>query len=136
DFYLTRTGRPSLIVNANLLEHYQQAGTPQIPVQCTPIASSVLGQSPDGTVVGGGGVESFAFTSTLDGPGPFAGTAAVSTNRNYSLCDIAGCSSAFFASVLLQYIDKAVDDIVNELVDHLINDLGWPKFVAEEVGQL
>jgi len=136
DFYLTRTGRPSLIVNANLLQHYQQASTPQIPMQATPKATGVPGQSPDGTVVGGGGVESFAFTSTLDGPGAFAGTAAVSTNRNYSLCDIAGCSSAFFASVLLQYIDKAVDDIVNDLVDYLIDDLGWPKFVAEEVGQL
>ena len=136
DFYIARTGRPSLIVNANLLEHYRQASTPQIPMQATPTATGVPGQSPDGTVVGGGGVESFGFTSSLDGPGSFDATAAVSTNRNYSLCDIAGCSSAFFASVLLQYIDKAVDDIVNELVDYLINELGWPKFVAEEVGQL
>lgn len=136
DFYLARTGRPSLIVNANLLENYRQASTPQIPLQATPIATSVPGQSPDGTVVGGGGVESFGFTSMLDGPGSFDATAAVSTNRNYSLCDIAGCSSAFFASVLLQYIDTAVDDIVNELVSYLVNDLGWPRFVAERVGAL
>ena len=134
DFYLARTGRPSLIVNTNLLEDYQLSSTPQVPVQATPIATSVPGQSTDGMVKGGGGVESFGFTSTLIGPGGASGTASISTNRNYSLCDIAGCSSAFFASLLLQYIDDGVQDIVNDLVSYLVNDLGWNQYLADAVG--
>jgi hypothetical protein len=134
DFYLARAGRPSLIVNTNLLENYLTASSPQIPVQATPVATSVLGRSPDGTVVGGGGVESFGFTSTLNGAGAINGTASIATNRNYSLCDIAGCSSAFFAALLLQYLDKAIDKIVDDLVNYLVNDLGWDRWVAEAVG--
>ena len=134
DFYLARPGRPSLIVNTNLLENYQLPSSPQIPVQATPVATSVLGQSPDGSIVGGGGVESFGFSSTLIGPGPMSGTASISTNRNYSLCDIGGCSSAFFAALLLQYIDEAVDAIVDDLVNYLINDLHWNPIAANAVG--
>ena len=48
DFYLARPGRPSLIVNTNLLESYKIASSPQIPVQATPVAISVPGKSPDG----------------------------------------------------------------------------------------
>jgi hypothetical protein len=91
DFYLARSGRPTLIVNTNLLENYLMPSSPQIPVQATAVATSVLGRSPDGTVMGGGGVESFGFTSTLLGPSGMEGTASISTSRNYSLCDIAGC---------------------------------------------
>jgi len=134
DFYLTRAGRPSLIVNMNLLENLMLPSSPQIPVQATPVATSVLGQSPDGTIKGGGGVESFGFTSTLNGPGAIAGTASISTGRNYSLCDIAGCSSAFFASLLLQLIDEGIDDIVTDLENYLINDLHWDAWVADAVG--
>ena len=133
DFYLPRAGRPSLIVNTNLLENYQLASSPQIPVQATPIDTSVIGRSPDGTVVGGGGVESFGFTSTLIGPGALEGTASISTNRNYSLCDIAGCSSAFFAALLLQYIDREVDAIVDDFEQYLIAH-GWSVTAAEAVG--
>ena len=134
DFYLVRENRPLLIVNTNLLEDYQLPSTPQIPVQATPIATSVLGHSPNGTVLGGGGAESFGFTSILNGPGPMDGTASITTDRNYSLCDIAGCSSAFFASLLLQYIDDLEDDIVNELVKYLVNDLHWHQWAADAVG--
>ena len=134
DFYLARDGRPSLIVNANLLENYLEPSSPQIPMQATPIATGIPGSSPDGKVLGGGGVESFGFASTLNGPGPMAGTAAIATNRNYSLCDIAGCSSAFFASLLLQYIDDEVDAIVTDLENYLVNDLGWSQWAADLVG--
>lgn len=133
-FYLARPGRPSLIVNTNLVENCRLPSSAQIPVQATPVASSVPGQSPDGTVKGGGGVESFGFTSILNGPGPMDGTASIATSRNYSLCDIAGCSSAFFAELLLQYIDDEIAHIVSELVDYLVNDLGWNRFVADAVG--
>jgi hypothetical protein len=134
DFHLARTGRPQLIVNTNLLESYRLPGSPQIPVQATPIATSVPGHSTDGTVTGGGGVESFGFTSMLNGAGGASGTASIATKRNYSLCDIAGCSSAFFAGILLQFIDDRVQDIVGELVNYLINELGWSKILADLVG--
>ena len=133
DFYLARAGRPSLIVNTNLLENYQLASSPQTPVQATPVATSVLGQSPDGTVLGGGGVESFGFTSTLIGAGSMTGTALVTTNRNYSLCDIAGCSSAFFAALLLQYINEGIHDIITELENYLIAH-GWTEVEADLAG--
>jgi hypothetical protein len=134
DFYLARAGRPALIVNTNLLENLLLPNSPQIPVQATPAATFVLGQSPDGTIKGGGGVESFGFTSNLNGAGANSGTASIATARNYSLCDIAGCSSAFFAELLLAYIDSALKDIVTDLVNYLIDDLHWSPFAAEAVG--
>ncbi len=122
EFYLCRPNRPALIVNTNILQDYTIPDSAQIPVQASPIATSVPGQSPDGTtIVGGGGVESFAFTSTLTGAGT-GGTAAVTITRRYSLCDIAGCSSAFFAAFILQYLNQEIDTI--------IHDLKWPGWIA------
>jgi hypothetical protein len=115
-FYVCQPNRPTLIVNANMQENDLLVDPPQIPVQATARATGIAGQSPDGKVVGAGLVESFAFTSVLTGQGTSAGTAAVAVNRSYSLCDIAGCSSAFFAEYLLQYINKGLDEIVKELV--------------------
>jgi hypothetical protein len=135
-FYLCAAGRPPLIVNTNVLQNYQAAVSAQIPVQAMPGPTSVRGQSPDGTIVGGGGVESFAFTSTLTGAGSAAGTASVTETRRYSLCDIAGCSSAFFAAFLLQYLDEGVDDIIAELKQYLINSLHLSATEAEIVAGL
>src|SRR5215469_9555895 len=67
EFYLCAPGRPTLIVNANVLQNYQSSNSAQVPVQALATFTSVPGQSPDGKIVGGGGVESFAFTSTLNG---------------------------------------------------------------------
>jgi hypothetical protein len=132
-FYLCRPNRPSLIVNTNVLQNYLLPDSPQIPVQGTPVASGIPGASPDGTIAGGGAVESFAFTSTLTGPGT-ADTAFVSENRRYSLCDIAGCSSAFFAEFLLQYLNQEIDQIVAELEQYLINSLGFSEWLADLIG--
>ncbi len=131
-FYTRRDDRPALFVNTNIMQDVTSAKSPQIPVQATPIDTGVLGQSPDGTIQGGGSVESFGFTSTLTGAGA-AGTAAVTLDRRYSLCDIAGCSSAFFAALLLKYIDGAVDEIVDEVEAYLVKK-GWHKWEAEIVG--
>jgi Lysophospholipase catalytic domain len=133
-FYLCRPNRPSLIVNTNLLQNYLAVDSLQIPVQATPIASGIPGQNPDGTIVGGGGVESFAFTSTVMGAGTPAGTAAVQVIRRYSLCDIAGCSSAFFAEYLLQYVRLGIDDIVAELERYLVDSLGFSEWLADLIG--
>jgi hypothetical protein len=115
-FYTAKPNRPTLIVNTNLLENYSIADSPQIPVQATAQATGVLGESPDKTIVGGGSVESFAFSSSLAGAGPSPQTAMVDVSRCYSLCDITGCSSAFFAELLLHYINVAIDDVVAEVV--------------------
>src|SRR5262249_1129758 len=68
-------------------------------------------------------VESFAFTSTLTGKGSNANLAAVTAARRYALSDIAGCSSAFFAELLLDYIDNVIfNDIIAEIENILRQD--------------
>ena len=131
-FYTCRENRPSVFVNYNLLKDDIEVVSSQIPVQATPIDTGILGRSPDGTIVGGGSVESFAFASMLKGPGVQADMAEVTMNRRYSLCDIAGCSSAFFAAYLLYYIDKENDAILNE-VKKLLEDLKIPKWLAKDI---
>ncbi len=128
-FYTARAGRPPLIVNTNLLQHADMASPPQTPVQATPVETGILGRTPDGTLAGGGSVESFAFTSTLAGPGP-DGSAAVGLKRRYSLCDVAGCSSAFFAEFLLKYLNQEIDKIAAEL-ERALEFPGADKLVAK-----
>ena len=121
-----------LFVNFNVMQDYTVAATVQIPVQAMPTVTSVPGRSPDGSIVGGGSAESFGFTSTLVGPGnPAKQFAAVALLRRYSLCDIAGCSSAFYADVLLDYIDKYLaDQLEGEIVAYLVKR-GWSKSIRK-----
>jgi len=123
-----------LFVNFNVMQDYTVAATAQIPVQAMPTVTSVPGRSPDGSIVGGGSAESFGFTSTLVGPGnPAKQFAAVALLRRYSLCDIAGCSSAFYADVLLDYIDKYLaDQLEGEIVTYLVKR-GWSKSIAQAI---
>ena len=118
-FYtVSANGRPSLIVNFNLLDGDYFSDPPQMPIQATAISTGAPGGTPNipgETIIGGGSVESFAFTSTLNSGGTPNQTASVTINRQYSLCDVAGCSSAFFAEYLLAYIGKMVDDLVNTI---------------------
>jgi hypothetical protein len=132
-FYLSRRSY-DLFVNSNIMQNYTDPDTAQIPVQAKPTATSVLGNSPDGTVKGGGSVGSFAFTSALQGPGATAQFATVGLPRRYSLCDIAGCSSAFFAAVLLQYVDEYLaTDLQNELAAILVSRLHFTPCHAQLV---
>ena len=126
-FYTCRAGRPTLIVNTNVLMDGGHGDAAQVPVQATAVHTGIQGRSPDGTLVGGGSVESFAFTSTLTGAGKAAGTAVVTTDRCYSLCDIAGCSSAFYAQVLLNFINDKIDEVVEALTKRL------PGFVRKDL---
>lgn len=105
-------------LGSNLLQDKNQAESAQIPVQATPIHSGIQGVSPDGAIKGSGSVDSFAFTSNLLGKAEGDDTALVSTKRRYALCDIAGCSSAFFAAYVLQYINKYIDEIVEKMIDN------------------
>jgi len=112
DFHLVKDGRPNLIVNFNLKQTDADA-SPQIPVQATPVSTGIVGQSPDGTIKGGGSVESFGFGSQF--VSKTGTTAAVAIARDQSLCDIAGCSSAFFADNLAQAIKPYQAKIVAEI---------------------
>jgi hypothetical protein len=110
-FYTVASGRPTLIVNFNLLNGDYASDPPQMPVQATAVSTGSPGSTPGGGIVAGGSVESFGFSSTLDGGTP-AKEASVTINRWYSLCDIAGCSSAFFAEFLLEYIGIYIGKLV------------------------
>lgn len=112
-FYTCRSNRPSLIVNSNLIQNIDSC--PQIPLQSTPICCGAVGQSPDATIKGGGSVESFGFSADLQGPGSKPETAKVAMERCYSLCDIAGCSSAFFAEWLAEHIYQMKNEIFQEI---------------------
>lgn len=112
DFYTARAGRPTLVVNFNLLQDI--ANAPQVPVQATPIATGLPGQSPDGTITGGGACESFGFGSTVSGSSSGA-TATAILARRYSLCDITGCSSAFFAQWLQQHLGPHLDAAIADV---------------------
>jgi len=131
EFYVARQGRPSLFVNTNILQDRDEGLPPQTPVQSNPIDTGVLGRSPDGSIVGGGSVESFGFTSTLEGKGKYPATASVTLQRRYSLCDIAGCSSAFFAEYLLRYLADGIDDVISEVEQFLIKELHFLPSVAK-----
>ncbi|HEY2069460.1 MAG TPA: hypothetical protein VGG48_07900 [Rhizomicrobium sp.] len=78
------------------------------PLQSTPIWTGVLPTPAKATYgkhrqpVGGGGVSSFAFNSTLDDLGDT--TATVDQDRQWSLLDTMGTSSAAFAAFLEQHL--------------------------------
>lgn len=126
DFHLMRTGRAPLVVNTNIIEDKAVELPVQIPVQVEADWAGARGRSVDGTI-GGGLVQSLGFTSTFaSGAGP--GRANVAVDRRYSLADIAGCSSAFFASEILHYLGVAIDDVVDEL-----HKVGIPTSITDRL---
>ncbi|HKF49273.1 MAG TPA: hypothetical protein VKB38_18075 [Terracidiphilus sp.] len=132
----SRTPRPFLACNMAMLVN--EPGTKVksfAPVQATPFITGIVG-TPKGTdqnglTPGGGGVTSFAFNSTLQSVS--GSQVSVGQTRQWSLTDIAGTSSSFFAGVLqnqiqqwednpLQFIwDMAqyIQDIYNWIYSHL-----------------
>ncbi len=103
---------PMLIVNTNVVGKSrpgtQVAGPIQIPVQVSPVTGGIYGASPqvnDG--IGGGAVESFAFTSQLSSLVK-PGKVAADFPRAYTLVDITACSSAFYAAFLAAPIQSAL----------------------------
>lgn len=113
DFRLMRTGRSPLFVNMNIIKNDAVAKAVQIPVQVSGAAGGARGLSVDGTI-GGGLVQSFGFTSQVAGPGAQDGV-TVDFERRYSLADIAGCSSAFFAAFIIKYLNQELDSIRDEV---------------------
>jgi hypothetical protein len=111
-----RIRRPYLICNMGMF--LTEPNTPQTgaqllaPVQATPFFTGIVG-TPAGVdannqTVGGGGVASFAFNSIFvssSGAGSNT-TATVAQLRQWSLTDIVGTSSAFYAEVLENQINE------------------------------
>ena len=115
EFHYVRPGRTPLIVNTNIMPDRSDPSPVQIPVQATPRDSGPLGDSPSGPFVSAGSVESFAFTSTIRPATGAPDSANVTIDRRYSLTDIAGCSSAFFASAIIDKIQDEFEDVEEEI---------------------
>jgi hypothetical protein len=128
-----RTRRPFLICNAGMfLSEPSTRFQPLAPVQYTGFMAGIVG-SPGGTDAngrepGGGGVTSFAFSSN---PTAVQGAnVTVSQQRQLSLTDIVGTSSAAFADalrnqfVLWEQDPQQFVDILKELADDLLD---WIK---------
>lgn len=111
--------RPYLVCNTSMFLHESGLSfEPLAPVQCTPFWSGIVGH-PQGTdangrKVGGGGVTSFAFNSELrsvSGQDATVGRdVTVGQSRQWSLADIVGSSSAFFAEILQNLFTQWEDD--------------------------
>jgi hypothetical protein len=82
------------------------------PVQSTPfytgIMSSPAAEDADNRAVGGGGVSSFAFNSELAAVN--GSSVQVNQQRQWSLADAIGTSSAFFASAMEEYIKRFINN--------------------------
>ena len=76
-------------------------------------------------------MESFGFTSTLDGAGARADTAAITLDRRYGLCDIAGCSSAFFAEYLLGLVNGELESIKSKIAGNFVTRVLFRKLISE-----
>ena len=116
--------RPYLLCNAAMFViQNSQAFQPLAPLQCTPFWSGLVGH-PDGTdtngrTVGGGGVTSFAFNSALLSVS--GDDVSVGQSIQWSLADIVGTSSAFFAQVLQNLFSHWKDDpsrLVSAALEH------------------
>jgi hypothetical protein len=98
-----RIRRPYFICNMGMF--LKEPNTPVerlAPVQATPFFTGIVGSPTgtdyDGLAVGGGGVPSFAFNSLYVSTSGDAET--VAQKRQWSIADIVGTSSAFFAEML------------------------------------
>ncbi|MCX7098453.1 MAG: hypothetical protein NTV43_11190 [Methylococcales bacterium] len=122
DFVYARTnaaGKPSvpmLIINTNIVGKgcpgHTMSEPLQIPTQVTPVAAGIYGRNPcTDDIVGGGSVETFAYTShlsELDAPQQVA----ADFQRAYTLTDIAACSSAFFSAKLIELMQKIFGEMM------------------------
>jgi hypothetical protein len=127
---------PMLIVNTNIVAKNcpgnNMTAPIQIPTQVSAVAAGIYGANPC-TVdsVGGGCVESFAFTSDLL---LLSGAAEISGEfpRRFTLADITADSSAFYAATLIELMRKVMAKLMEhnnvQLHSHFLN------FVKDEIG--
>lgn len=106
----SRTRRPFLTCNMSMSIEMPDGSKLLAPVQATPFFTGIFSQPPqardgDDLPVGGGGIQSFAFSSDLEFFQP-PETAEVQQSRQFSLTDAVGVSSAAFAETLIQEAEK------------------------------
>jgi len=120
-----RSQRPFLLCNMAMF--LQESGSKfdlLAPVQATAFATGIYGRPEghdfNGKMVGGGGVSSFAFNSTLAAVSDK--TVKVEQTRQLALMDIVGTSSAFYAEILENLFATWRDD-VSKLLQAIVNEL-------------
>jgi hypothetical protein len=101
-----------------------------VPVQATPFFTGIVSTPPDakdfsGRLVGGGGVTSFAFNSDLNSveSGDNCTDVQVEQDRQWTLMDIVGTSSAAFSETLQNLAKKYVDNPEKLLEDANANSI-------------
>jgi hypothetical protein len=106
DFYIFPTDRyrPSLLIYGSLIPDQKKGDYELLPVVLSPYFSGVIPEFPKagtgGEDIGGGGVDSFGFNSyRLKGVDTRLQTVDIPQN-NFSLADMAGISSSFFAELI------------------------------------
>lgn len=143
DFRLVRAGRPYLIVNSALFYPPPVGFTPKpnspftelYPFELTPLGSglvpSIPGAGQDGSDLGGGYVDPFAFGSVAPSePVGVSGQFSVPTPPyRFALSDMTGTSSAAFAQEAIQLAEKMG---YKELTDLDPYYLYWPVKGAGE----
>jgi hypothetical protein len=110
-----------------------------VPVQATPFFTGIVSTPADakdfsGRLVGGGGVTSFAFNSDLNsvGGGGNSSEVEVEQDRQWTIVDIVGTSSAAFSETLQNLAASFVDDpkkLFDEAKANSINPLDSLKKV-------
>ena len=107
DFYFHQSNAPFPVINTNIKVDATLSTSALLPVQGTPVALGATGSATEEstTITADGGVESFAFASSLQSQ--TTTDALVNIERRYSLIDLVSCSSAFFAELVGQEIAKA-----------------------------
>jgi hypothetical protein len=135
---------PFLIINTNIVgaTPVQMAPPVQIPVQITPVSGAILGRNPlvANDAVGGGGVQSFAFTSELITTSAGEEGVQVSCNRPYQINDMIACSSVFYAEQLVNPLKTAINTLLahsdDQLNNHFLSFVTTPTdFVLNQVKQ-
>ena len=167
-FFVRSEERPFLIMNDNIL--VEGIGNADInlpdkvlllPNQVTPVSGGAQGETPNGSIIGGGSVESYGYNSALDQESADTSPVDMTISQPYSLIDIVSCSSAFFAGAIANFIQlvlnspKEREDLIrkieaeldeehkNNLLDKVAEDLGIHaaievllKDIAEDLGDL
>ena len=111
EFFFVAPERPFLIMNDNIMEIVPSSGNiVQLPNQATAVSAGALGQTPDGSISGGGSVESYGYNSSLDQSSAYQSPVDIIINTPYSLIDCVSTSSAFFAETLAQYFSSQISD--------------------------
>ena len=133
---------PMLIINTNIIGNecpdVCMSAPLQIPTQVSAVSAGIYGGNPCAAdSVGGGSVESFAFSSSLTA---LSGAEQVSAAfpRRYTLADITSSSSAFYAAILADPLEAVISALSahndDQLHAHFSNFLGHAeRFILADV---